>query len=291
MNVLRPIQKEFYGDDNRWFFGTVVNSQPPSGLEGRVKVRINGVHSPSTGDIPEKDLPWAQVLIPPTEGGVSGVGRIPQLQTGSFVFGVFLDGMSSQIPLVMGSLPRIEVPSTSQSGRKKSGQTQFNYSTQRFQNVVATSFKDDLVAQADLELRRLQCMKFFIDNGYEIVTAAAITGGLEAISSMITYDDTEGAKSPFTGVASWRKTPETGSRYQGLLRFAAQYAPASNWKLYSIQLQYVLFELRNRFLSVNNEMIFATDIDVASNIFNRKYLFTTNNTTNLAEQAYDEVLS
>ena len=77
MNILRPIQQEFYGDDHRWFFGTVINAQPPSGLEGRVKVRINGVHNPSTGEIPEKDLPWAQVLIPTTEGGVSGYGRIP----------------------------------------------------------------------------------------------------------------------------------------------------------------------------------------------------------------------
>lgn len=289
MNVLRPIQKEFYGDDNRWFFGTVVNSQPPAGLEGRVKIRINGVHSPSTGDIPEKDLPWAQVLIPTTEGGVSGVGRIPQLQTGSFVFGVFLDGVSSQIPLIMGSLPRIEVPSLVQSGRKKSGETSFNYTTQRFQNVVATSFRNDLIAEASLELRRLQSMKFFIDNGYEIIQAAAITGGLEGISNFITYDDD--GQSPFTGVASWRRSAETGSRYQGLLRFASQYAPSSNWKLYSIQLQYVLFELRNRFSQVNNEIIFTTDIDVASNIFNRRYLFTTNDTTNLAERAYNEVIS
>jgi len=42
MNVLRPIQKEFYGDDYRWFFATVVNATPPSGLEGRVKVESMG---------------------------------------------------------------------------------------------------------------------------------------------------------------------------------------------------------------------------------------------------------
>ena len=91
MNILTPINKEFYGDDYRWFFGTVINAQPPVGLEGRVKVRINGVHNPNTTEIPEKDLPWAQVLIPTTEGGISGYGKIPQLLAGSFVFGVFLD--------------------------------------------------------------------------------------------------------------------------------------------------------------------------------------------------------
>ena len=34
MNVLRPIQKDYYGDDNRWFLGYVINSAPPAGLEG-----------------------------------------------------------------------------------------------------------------------------------------------------------------------------------------------------------------------------------------------------------------
>ena len=63
MNILTPIQKEFYGDDIRWFFGTCINAHPPAGLEGRVKVRVNGVHSASTADIPERDLPWAQVRL------------------------------------------------------------------------------------------------------------------------------------------------------------------------------------------------------------------------------------
>ena len=143
MNVLRPIQKEFYGDDYRWFFGTVVNSHPPAGLEGRVKVRIYGVHNPVTNEIPEKDLPWAQVLLPTTEGGASGVGRIPQLMAGAFVFGVFLDGVSSQTPLILGSLPRIEFPTAIQTGRNVSFQDKFEYDQERLQNVVAFKFKDD----------------------------------------------------------------------------------------------------------------------------------------------------
>ena len=183
MAVLRPIQKEFYGDDYRWFFGTVVNSHPPSGLEGRVKVRIYGVHSESTENIPEKDLPWAQVLVPTTEGGASGIGKIPQLVSGAFVFGVFLDGVSSQIPLILGSLPRTEFPSSVQSGRQNNTDNSFEYDQERLQNVVSTRMKDDNVAEASfgnyalVGLRRQQSVKFFIDNGYELIHAAAITGG------------------------------------------------------------------------------------------------------------------
>ena len=111
---LRPIQEYYYGDDSRWFVGTVIHNHPPPGLEGRVKVRIIGIHSSSTSDIPERDLPWAQVLIPTTEGGISGFGKIPLLLPNSMVFGIFLDGISSQLPLVLGSVPRNEYPTVVQ---------------------------------------------------------------------------------------------------------------------------------------------------------------------------------
>ena len=289
MNVLRPIQKEFYGDDYRWFFATVVNATPPSGLEGRVKVRIYGVHNPLTSEIPEKDLPWAQVLLPTTEGGSSGIGRIPQLVTGAFVFGVFLDGASSQIPLILGSLPRVEFPTSIQSGRNVTSPDKFEYDQERLQNVVAQSLKDDKEASASVGLRRQQAMKFFIDNGYDLIHAASITGALEACSGFKTYDTDAGVDT--VGIVKWKNSTETGSRFSELLRFAAQYSPNSDWRLFSIQLQFVLFELRNRFSLVNSKLIFATDIKSASEILNRDYIKGSNRSDQLAQRAYEEVLS
>ncbi len=270
MNVLRPIQQEFYGDDYRWFFATVINAVPPAGLEGRVKVRINGVHNPSTSQIPERDLPWAQVLIPTTEGGMSGIGRIPQLVNGAFVFGVFVDGKSSQIPLILGSLPRVEQPTSVQTARSE------------------MIFKDDSIPDAKLDLRRLQSMKFFIDNNYSPIHAAAITGGLIGASSMITYFDK--TPSATVGIAGWERISSSGSRYNGLLRFAASQQPSKDWKLFSIQLQYVLYELNGKFNQANSKLLATTDIKEASKIFNREYLFTTIDTEDLAEFAYNEVL-
>jgi len=286
MNILRPIQKDFYGDDHRWFFGTVINAHPPAGLEGRVKIRINGVHNPSTGEIPEKDLPWAQVLIPTTEGGSSGIGRIPQIVAGTFVFGVFLDGVSSQIPLILGSLPRVELPTSNQKARRGSGEDNYDYKTIRYQNVVSETLKDDGVYDASLGLRRLQSMKFFIDNGYSLIQSAAITGALIGASSLVTYVADKGN----VGIANWEIKNNVGSRYSGLLRFASNYTPVSNWKLYSVQLQFVLFELRNRFNITNSKLLASTDIKTASEIVNREYLLTTKNTEDLAQTAYDEVL-
>lgn len=286
MNILRPIQKDFYGDDHRWFFGTVINAHPPAGLEGRVKVRINGVHNPSSGEIPEKDLPWAQVLIPTTEGGSSGIGRIPQIVAGTFVFGIFLDGVSSQIPLILGSLPRVELPTSNQKARRGSGEDNYDYKTIRYQNVVSETLKDDDVYDASLGLRRLQSMKFFIDNGYSLIHSAAITGALIGASSLVTYVADKGN----VGIANWEIKNNVGSRYSGLLRFASNYTPVSDWKLYSVQLQFVLFELRNRFNITNSKLLASTDIKTASEIVNREYLLTTKNTEDLAQTAYDEVL-
>lgn len=285
MNILRPIQKEFYGDDHRWFFGRVINAQPPAGLEGRVKVRIHGVHNPDGREIPEKDLPWAQVMIPCTEGSSSGIGKIPQLVAGAFVFGIFLDGASSQIPLVLGSVVHTEYPTTVQTQRIVDPQNKFEYSQNRFQNIVAETLKDDAVSRASVDLRRQQSMKFFIDNGYEVIHAAALTGALEAKSGFITHEQTDKV-----GIVGWEQNITIGSRYKDLLDFANNFAPSSDWRLFSIQLQFVVFELRNRFNLANSKLVNTSDIKSASKIINREYIKSkTSNSDLYAQRAYDEV--
>lgn len=287
MNILRPIQKDFYGDDYRWFFGTVINHTPPAGLEGRVKVRIIGVHNADTGEIPEADLPWAQVLIPTTEGGSSGIGGIPQLKTGAFVFGVFLDGQSSQLPLIMGAVPRTELPSTVQSGRRSSLIDTFNYSQDRIQNVVITAIRDDDKADASVALRRQQSMKFFIDNGYKVFHAAAITGALEEKSGFKTYtvEDTEET----FGIAGWKKDATVGSRYVSLLRFSGAFSPPRDYQLFSTQLQFTLFELRTGFNLANSKILATENIEDASDAVNRYYLGKAANTQSSARRAFEEV--
>ena len=98
---------EFYGDNFRYFIGTVVDNVDPLRLD-RVKVRIYGLHTKNTTLIPNEDLPWAQVAIPVTEGGSSGVTTNSQLKIRAQVVGIFLDGANSQLPLVLGSIPKIE---------------------------------------------------------------------------------------------------------------------------------------------------------------------------------------
>lgn len=107
-----PMLSNFYGDEPmRWFVGVVVEKGNDEPKLGRVKVRIPGVHGP---DIGNEDLPYAQVLIPTTEPGTSGLGWNSALEPSATVFGIFLDGKQSQLPLVMGSIPVIHMASKTQ---------------------------------------------------------------------------------------------------------------------------------------------------------------------------------
>lgn len=102
--TFKSITNDFYGDTTRWFIGTVVDvvGDPLPIPIGRVKVKIFGIHD----SVDVADLPWASVVLPTTEGGVTS-GFPPAMQIGAQVFGIFLDGPQSQLPLVLGSIPHI----------------------------------------------------------------------------------------------------------------------------------------------------------------------------------------
>ena len=108
-----PVSKKFYGDQTRWFVGRVININDPLEM-GRVKVRIVGVHD--NAEIADGDLPWAQVVVPVTEGGSSGLGATTGIKEQAQVFGLFLDGIHSQLPLIVGSMPKFEADVADREG-------------------------------------------------------------------------------------------------------------------------------------------------------------------------------
>lgn len=99
---------KWYGDNTQFFIGKVAIVSSDPATVGRIKVKIFGLHDNPNIRIPE-DLPWAQVLVPTTEGGGSGIGNNGiGIQPQSLVFGIFLDGDDRQLPLVLGSIPTKE---------------------------------------------------------------------------------------------------------------------------------------------------------------------------------------
>jgi len=93
---------DFYGDQTRWFIGQVVDNKNDPLKLGRVKVKVFGVYD----DIADEDLPWAQIIVPVTQGIHEGKGQNLGILVGTQVFGVFMDGQSSQLPLVIGTIPK-----------------------------------------------------------------------------------------------------------------------------------------------------------------------------------------
>lgn len=258
------IPTEYYGDNTRWFIATVVSAAAPVGYEGRVKIRIHGIHSESNLDIPEKDLPWAQCVLPTTEGGVSGIGRIPRLLPSALVFGFFVDGINSQTPIIMGSLPHIELPSDIQLGQPEEdvGEERpegfFNKVSAFLNSFVTEDIRNDdtggLVGTI-LRNRQKVCIQFFLNLGYTINQAIGITAGLSTSSRMMTGRD---------GIASWGD-----ERYKNLKTFSNDYL------LFTTQLQFVAYELRGLENAANIRLLNTENLegrDGSCEVFVKYYL-------------------
>jgi phage baseplate assembly protein gpV len=89
------------GHDNFvWWLGVVEDRIDPLNLS-RCRVRIFGSHNENKVEIPTDSLPWAQVVLPVNNTST----RTPM--EGDYVFGFFLDGLSSQAPCILGIFPGI----------------------------------------------------------------------------------------------------------------------------------------------------------------------------------------
>ena len=104
------LKSNFVGRDNfLWWIGQIAPEKAQglqingAGWGNRRKVRIMGYHPPSLVDLPDSDLPWAQILLPPTAGsGKGNKATSVSVSPGDNVFGFFLDGDDAQIPVIVG---------------------------------------------------------------------------------------------------------------------------------------------------------------------------------------------
>ena len=106
------LKTNFTGKDGfRWWIGQIA----PEKVQGdqlngtgnawgcRLKVRIYGYHPADLTELPDEDLPWAQILLS-SQGGSGRANRSQTLRVapGDTVLGFFLDGDDAQLPVVLG---------------------------------------------------------------------------------------------------------------------------------------------------------------------------------------------
>ena len=245
---LNPVPYEYYGDNVRWFIATVIDASPPFGFEGRVKIRIHGLHSEQTYLLPQQDLPWAQCVLPTTEGGISGIGKSPKIQANSLVFGMFMDGNHSQTPIVLGSLPHLEFPTLIQNnqalediGDDSKPEGIFGKLASVFR-PIDTGIENDNTESNPRKLRRVtrdkrvqHSVQFLLNLGYTENQAIAITSGLFISSRMVTGQ---------TGIADF-----SNIRFSNLIAFS------SSFRKFTTQLEFVVFELRGEKQNANIKIL------------------------------------
>jgi len=229
----------FYGDDTRWFVAKVINWE--DNIQGRVKIRVLGLHSE---DIPNKDLPWAKCVLPTTEGGTSGIGKIPQMLNGAFVFGMFLDGKLSQMPVVLGSMSQFELQSTPQ--KKISAQSGTGDVSAHAFTVDGVILNPSLVdmfnnGEANLETRIVIVMQFLLDAGIANPEAAAgVVGNLIGESNL--EPDAVGSVGE-VGIAQWNPSVNV-QRLQQLQAYTKDKFPGKNYEDFFVQLQFLVYDMK-----------------------------------------------
>ena len=243
------IATEYYGDNTRWFMARCIENVAPAGLEGRIKVRIFGIHDDNVNNIPQKDLPWAQVMNPSHSYGVSGLGVNTQILPGAMVFGLFLDGKTSQLPMVLGSVPNIEYPTSVQAaGRDDISTNPFAYdftqSNSEFQDPKSYG-QDNLNSMQSVDVA-----KFFIDNGMTPKQGASIAGTIEAING--NNPQASG------GIAGY---PQNTPRYARWVAYSQRLKPAKDHQSFDVQLMFVLHELHTSHKTAYGKMFSAKEIE------------------------------
>ena len=240
----------FYGDDTRWFVARVINWEDT--YRGRVQIRILGLHSENVSD---EDLPWAKCVLPTTEGGVSGIGRIPQLLNGAFVFGLFLDGKLSQMPIVLGSLTHNEFLSSVQKEQiAASGRSHLENrrgfipgQTSRSDIVDGVILDPDLVTMydngaANRETRSIIAMQYLLDAGVANEKAAAgVVGNLLGESNLVP-DGPKGSVGE-EGIAQWN--PQV-LRLEKLQQHTKEKFPGQSYQDFFVQLNFLVWEMKNK---------------------------------------------
>jgi len=275
---LKTISDQLGGTNANWFFGKIVDNDDPLEI-GRFKVRIHGLHTDNSITVPNEYLPWAQCVMPASSSGVSGLGDMPRMLPGAQVFGFFLDGEASQIPLILGPILTIESPSEVQqtiSATTASNNASASANAPSSSSPLAPNSSSplgDQTTQSDTEIdenlvgnsNAEKIFNYFVNAGYSPAQSAGLVGNFYAESNLDpkAYNPND-AGMPAEGIAQWRST-----RLTDLKQFAQQ--KGGDYKALNTQLAFTLHELQGKERSANTRLRNATTAKEAAYFVSRYF--------------------
>ena len=245
----------YYGDTIRWFIGVVVSNNDPLKLD-RVKVRIHGVHTEDTLAIPDEDLPWAQVNIPVTEDGSSGLGGNSRLKNRAQVFGIFLDGKDSQLPLVLGSISKIETLRNDVS--EPSGEFNLNLDGNTNIEKAFNFFISPIGGSFTPQQACGMIGNFCVESG-----ATTNGGDINPLARSGFQDENS------FGIAQWNPAKAAGERFKQLVQYSSRIG--LNYNTIEAQLRFVKFELETQAFLGLGQLRNTETVEEATIVFQDKY--------------------
>jgi len=256
---------KFYGDTLRWFIGVIESNADPLHV-GRCRVRVYGVHNDDVDAVPESALPWASCLVPTTEDGVSGLGRSPGLKPGAMVFGFYMDGQLSQQPIIMGSIPRIEVlPDVDASDAPALAAS--DVPRARDSRDIPPRGVDGVTQAFIGNSNTEKAFNFLVGNGYSKIQAAAICGNFIVESGMDPAITSQVPGEASFGIAQWN--PAAG-RLQRLQAYADD--RELDFRVLETQLQFFHYEFTTEGNYYGfNTFIAMTNVNTATTHICNKY--------------------
>ena len=265
----------FYGDQWRWFVGTVTEVGTDLLGLGRVKVRIDGVHGPN---IANSDLPYAQCILPTTGGGTSGIGENPALLAEARVCGYFADGDICANAMIIGSLPHYGHPNALQVSNQVTSNQALLSSIRPETRTFVIDHTPTTTVVGDAADNMAITWEFFstapgLNYAYKPHQIAGMIGNFMVESfnyrvlPQIEMDPTVlGDDGSAIGIAQWRD-----ERREKLFNYSSNRGPGGLDPLNLItQLKFVDWELRND--SNLRKSFFSTkNVDEATMMFMREY--------------------
>jgi hypothetical protein len=167
--------------------------------------------------------------------------------------------------LVLGSLPRVEYPSSVQaSGRTEIAANPFSYEFQQSNSQMQDPVFYNQPDANNTQGTEADAVNFFIDNGLDARAACSVIGVLNAVSNLDPSNTTNGF-----GIAGY---PQTSPRYARFASYIQRLSPSRTTEDFAGQLMYVMQEIGTSKSTAYSKMIRTNDIGEQVFILSKYYL-------------------